>query len=69
LATLCNGYIEKVPVDPFSQVGECMIYKVSADCTGYLVYSVGLNGIDDGGDSGRVCCAPEDDIRRMKNYE
>jgi len=68
LESLCNGYIEKIPVDPFSKVGESMIYKVNADCTGYLVYSRGVNRTDDGGrnynDEPRG-----DDIRRMWKYE
>ena len=55
LETLCNGYIEKVPVDPFSKVGESMVYKVNDDRTGYLVYSVGRNGIDDGGQHDNTC--------------
>ena len=55
LETLCNGYIEKVPVDPFSKVGESMIYKVNDDRIGYLVYSVGRNGIDDGGLHDNTC--------------
>ena len=49
LETLCNGFIEKMPVDPFSRVGESMIYRVNDDHTGYLVYGVGRNRIDDGG--------------------
>ena len=35
-------------IDPFSQVGESVVYKVSADCTGYLIYSVGRNDIKTG---------------------
>ena len=55
LETLCNGYIEKVPVAPFSKVGESMVYKVNDDRTGYLLYSVGRNGIDDGGQHDNTC--------------
>ncbi|MDR0327566.1 MAG: hypothetical protein LBI05_04645 [Planctomycetaceae bacterium] len=49
MATLCNGYIEKVPRDPFSHAGEPMVYKVNDDGTGYLVYSIGENRTDDDG--------------------
>ena len=70
LDALCNDYIEKMPIDPFSQVGESMIYKVNAERTGYLVYSVGRNGIDDGGEADIVCGIPKrDDIRRRWNWE
>jgi len=58
LETLCNGYIEKVPVDPFSNVGKSVIYKVDDDCTGYLIYSVGVNRTDNGGQ--------DDDIWRKR---
>jgi len=66
LSALCDGYIEKVPVDPFSDDGAPMTYRVNDDRTGYLVYSVGRNRIDDGGeyDPRRGF----GDIRRKWNY-
>jgi len=67
LETLCNGYVEKVPVDPFSKVGESMIYEVNDDRTGYLVYSIGRNRIDDGGEYDRRWGFG--DIWRKWNYE
>ena len=68
LESLCNGYIEKMPVDPFSQAGESITYKVNANHTGYLVYSVGKNGNYDGGRDS--CDEPRgDDIRRKVNWE
>ena len=70
LEALCSGYIEKMPIDPFSQAGESMVYKVNADRAGYLIYSVGRNGIDDGGEADIVCGIPKhDDIQRRWNWE
>jgi hypothetical protein len=67
LATLCDGYIEKVPRDPFSQAGDPMIYKTNDDGTGYLVYSIGENRIDDDGRT--YSDEPKgDDLRRERNY-
>lgn len=45
LTELCAKYLAAVPGDPFS--GGEPIYKPEKD--GYLLYSVGPNGIDDGG--------------------
>ena len=45
LAALAPKYIPKVPEDVFS--AKAMIYKKTD--TGYLLYSVGVNGKDDGG--------------------
>jgi hypothetical protein len=45
LESLVPGWLEEVPVDPFS--GHPLIYR--ADAEGYLVYSVGQDEIDDGG--------------------
>jgi len=47
LAELEPKYIDKIPDDLFS--GQPLIYKLEND--GYLLYSVGGNGIDDGGQS------------------
>jgi hypothetical protein len=45
LAELAPKYIDKIPDDLFS--GQPLIYRLEGD--GYLLYSVGVNGIDDGG--------------------
>ena len=45
LADLAPKYIEQIPTDLFS--GKPLVYKPSD--TGYLLYSVGVNGTDDGG--------------------
>jgi hypothetical protein len=45
LAELAPNYIDKIPDDLFS--GHPLIYRLEGD--GYLLYSVGVNGIDDGG--------------------
>jgi hypothetical protein len=45
LADLAPKYIEQVPTDLFSV--KPLVYKPSD--TGYLLYSVGVNGTDDGG--------------------
>lgn len=45
LADLAPGYLKAVPDDLFS--GEPLVYKPAEK--GYLLYSVGLNGKDDGG--------------------
>jgi hypothetical protein len=45
LADLAPKYIERVPTDLFS--GKSLVYKPTD--AGYLLYSVGVNGTDDGG--------------------
>jgi hypothetical protein len=45
LAELSPKYIDKIPDDLFS--GQPLIYRLESD--GYLLYSVGVNGVDDGG--------------------
>jgi len=45
LAELVQKYLAKIPEDVFG--AKAMIYKSTAE--GYLLYSVGVNGIDDGG--------------------
>jgi hypothetical protein len=57
LASLVPGYCQEVPKDLFT--GNPLIYKPTAN--GYLLYSVGPNGIDDGG-RGQVDSPPGDDI-------
>ena len=46
LSELMPAYLDTVPLDPFG--AEPLRYV--ADATAYSVYSVGLNGKDDGGD-------------------
>ncbi len=48
LAELVPEYLKEVPEDPFS--GGPLIYRVTP--TGYLLYSIGVNRVDDGGWSG-----------------
>jgi hypothetical protein len=43
---LVPNYLEKVPLDPYAS-GLQLKYRV--DSAEYLVYSVGSNGVDDGG--------------------
>ncbi|MBI1899940.1 MAG: hypothetical protein HYS13_02345 [Planctomycetia bacterium] len=45
LAELAPKYLQEVPGDLFN--GEPLLYRVTQD--GYLLYSVGMNGQDDGG--------------------
>ena len=45
LDDLTPDYVKSVPPDPFTD--QPLIYRVTAD--GYLLYSVGRNGVDDGG--------------------
>ncbi len=45
LAELAPNYIDAIPHDPFSD--DPLLYKSDGD--GYLLYSVGMNGRDDGG--------------------
>ncbi len=47
LADLVPKYLPDVPKDPFS--GGQLVYRLTAK--GYLLYSVGVNGVDDGGRS------------------
>jgi len=48
LAGLVTQYLPKVPEDPFS--GRPLVYRTEP--TGYVLYSVGQNGHDDGGQRG-----------------
>ncbi len=45
LADLVPGYLPEAPKDPFS--GGQLVYRVTP--TGYLLYSVGVDGVDSGG--------------------
>jgi hypothetical protein len=56
LGELVPEYMPQVPVDAFS--GKPLVYRASED--GYLLYSVGINGRDDGGGSAKM--ADADDI-------
>ena len=43
--SLVPDYLAAVPIDPYS--GRPLVYRRTGD--GYLLYSVGLDGVDDGG--------------------
>lgn len=58
LEALMPKYMDKIPNDLFS--GKALVYK--PDEKGYLLYSVGVNGRDDGG-IGREDTPPGDDVR------
>ena len=45
LESLVPGYFSQVPIDPYS--GKPLVYRCTAE--GYLLYSVGSNRVDDGG--------------------
>jgi len=45
LDALVPGYIDKVPLDPMT--GKPLVYRIEE--TGIVVYSIGENGVDDGG--------------------
>ncbi len=45
LEALCPEYLDSVPTDPCS--GAPLLYRLTE--TGYTIYSVGMNGADDGG--------------------
>jgi hypothetical protein len=61
LDALRGDYIAEIPLDPFTN--EAFRYIVNEDAPGYLLYSVGENGIDDDG-RGRNDEPKGDDIRR-----
>lgn len=64
LAQLCPKYLAAIPQDPCSRSGGPLCYKRSE--TGYVLYSVGPNGKDDGGmnlaDAGLYVGEVADDI-------
>jgi len=62
LETLVPGYLERLPEDSFAGEGEAFIY--APDRAEPVVYSVGVNGVDDGGDPRLLCpeWRPECDI-------
>ena len=53
LNDLIPQYLDEIPLDPFSEAGSLLQYRRSED--GYVLYSVGYNGTDDGG------AAPDED--------
>ncbi len=58
LAELVPEYIDVLPEDPFS--GKTLVYRLTPK--GYLLYSVGLNGVDEGGQT--LNTSPDaDDVR------
>ena len=58
LSALAPEYLETVPLDPFSE--KSLVYKPSS--TGFLIYSVGPNGKDDGGVEHPASGSGQDDI-------
>jgi hypothetical protein len=48
LSVLTPEFLSAIPTDPFDPVSAGLLYKKLAK--GYVVYSVGENGKDDGGD-------------------
>ena len=61
LDALAPRYLEGVPDDLFS--GKALIYRSSG--TGYLLYSVGVNGLDEGGHASDDTPAGDDICVRM----
>jgi hypothetical protein len=61
LDALVPDYLAKVPTDLFS--GQAMIYRTTD--AGYLLYSVGVNGKDDGGRASRDEPPGDDVVLRM----
>ena len=55
LASLVPEVLGKLPTDPFS--GKDYLYR--RDGKGFVVYSIGDDGIDDGGMEPRVNCTPD----------
>jgi hypothetical protein len=51
LAELVPEYLPAVPQDSFAEAGRALVYLPSAAHP--IVYSVGVNGVDDGGDPKR----------------
>ncbi|MEM8670562.1 MAG: hypothetical protein AAGG48_23755 [Planctomycetota bacterium] len=49
LQDLVPDYLEQIPLDPFSPSAEQLRFRTTDD--GYLLYSIGVNGIDDRGNT------------------
>lgn len=62
LDDLVPGYFDSLPLDPFS--GKSLLYR-NTDANEYVVYSVGSNGLDDGGSS-EPENQPADVVMRVK---
>lgn len=56
-------YITEIPIDPMSATGAVLQYRQVGG--GYLLYSVGYNGIDDGGDAPAAELSPYDGDLRL----
>lgn len=56
LAELVPRYLEELPLDPFS--GKPFVYRRKDD--GFLIYSVGPDGVDDGGEQLKLMTGPGD---------
>jgi hypothetical protein len=66
LDELRNGYIDELPLDPFSQ--QSFLYVLDDDRRGYLIYSVGSNGIDENGRNNNDTPKGDDVRRRIRLY-
>ena len=58
LDQLVPGHLKRVPLDPFS--GQPFIYRVSG--TNWLLYSVGADGVDDGGKAAGRSASSQGDL-------
>lgn len=61
LSALVPDYLPQLPQDVFA--GQALIYKPAGD--GYLLYSVGYNQMDDGGDDGKANRNADDVVARV----
>jgi hypothetical protein len=60
LSALAPKYVKKVPRDWFGATGK-LVYRASESGKGFVVYSVGMNGSDDGGFGEDGLTPPVDD--------
>lgn len=65
LAELQPSFIQELPLDPYT--GKPLFFQVLPD--GIVVYSVGINGIDDGGDVLYMPATPKDRGAKLFNPE
>ncbi|MDR0870754.1 MAG: type II secretion system protein GspG [Planctomycetaceae bacterium] len=64
LDKLRNGYVDEIPLDPFSK--QPFLYILDDDRRGYLIYSVGANGIDNNGRNNNDTTKGDDVRRRIR---
>jgi hypothetical protein len=65
LDELRNGYMDELPLDPFSQ--QPFLYVLDEDRCGCLIYSVGSNGIDENGRNNNDTPRGDDVRRRIRS--